>query len=61
MVLYKYKKSKGLQMTEQEYQQKKAQLTNRFFDDQSYTDDEFVSDLKSLDAKWLITCYNKTL
>ena len=61
MVLYKYKKSKGLQMTEQDYQQKKAQLTNRFFDDQSYTDDEFVSDLKSLDAKWLITCYNKTL
>ena len=48
-------------MTEQEYQQKKAQLTNRFFDDQSYTDDEFVSDLKYLDAKWLITCYNKTL
>ena len=61
MVLYKYKKSKGLQMTEQDYQQKKAQLTNRFFDDQSYTDDEFMSDLKSLDAKWLITCYNKTL
>jgi len=61
MVLYKYKKSKGLQMTEREYQQKKAQLTNRFFDDQSYTDDQFVSDLKSLDAKWLITCYNKTL
>jgi len=61
MVLYKYKKSKGLQMTEQEYQQRKAQLTNRFFDDQSYTGDEFVSDLKSLDAKWLITCYNKTL
>jgi len=48
-------------MTEREYQQRKAQLSNRFFDDQNYTDDEFVSDLKSLDAQWLITCYNKTL
>jgi len=48
-------------MTEKQYQQAKAELTNRFFDDQSYTDDQFVSDLKSLDASWLVACHNKTL
>ena len=61
MVLFKYKKPKGLQMTEKQYQLAKAELTNRFFNDQSYTDDQFVSDLKSLDASWLVACYNKTL
>ena len=48
-------------MTEQQYQQAKAELTNRFFNDQSYTDDQFVSDLNSLNASWLVACFNKTL
>lgn len=61
MVLFKYKKPKELLMTEKQYQQAKAELTNRFFNDQSYTDDQFVSDLNSLNASWLVACYNKTL
>ena len=48
-------------MTEQHYQQAKAELTDRWFKDESYTDDMFLSDLKGLQSSWLIACYNKSL
>ena len=48
-------------MTEQQYQQAKAQLNDRFLKDESYSDDMYISDLKGLEASWLIACYNKSL
>tara|TARA_Y100000361_G_C11091058_1_gene306447 strand:- start:778 stop:951 length:174 start_codon:yes stop_codon:yes gene_type:complete len=48
-------------MTEQQFQQAKAELTDRWFQDESYTDDMYIADLKGLNASWLIACYNKTL
>ena len=48
-------------MTEQQFQQAKAELTDRWFQDESYTDEMYIADLKGLNASWLITCYNKTL
>ena len=48
-------------MTEQQFQQAKAELTDRWFQDESYTDDMYIADLKGLNASWLIACYNRTL
>ena len=48
-------------MTEKQYQQAKAELTDRWFDDESYTDDMYIADLKGLQSSWLIACYNRSL
>ena len=48
-------------MTEQQYQQAKAELTDRWFQDESYTDDMYIADLKGLQSSWLIACYNRSL
>ena len=50
-----------LKMTEQQYQQAKAELTDRWFQDESYSDDMFIADLKGLQSSWLIACYNRSL
>lgn len=48
-------------MTEQQYQQAKAELNDRFLKDESYSEGMYISDLKGLEASWLIACYNKSL
>ena len=48
-------------MTEQQYLQAKAELNDRFLNDESYSDDMYISDLKGLQASWLIACYNRSL
>ena len=48
-------------MTKQQFEQAKAELTDRWFQDESYTDDMYIADLKGLKASWLISWYNKPL
>ena len=46
---------------EKQYQQAKAELTDKWFQDETYSDDMFIADLKGLQSSWLIACYNKSL
>ena len=48
-------------MTKQQFEQAKAKLYNKKFQDEYYTDDMYIADLKGLNASWLIACYNRTL
>ncbi len=48
-------------MTKQQFEQAKAELTDRWFQDETYTDDMYIADLNGLNASWLIACYNRNL
>ena len=47
-------------MTEQQYLQAKAELTDRWFKDESYSNDEYIKDLNWLEAQWLKHLYNNS-